>query len=545
MSLIKLNADTQLKGFLSGQTISANTTITQPLSAEPTDSPIIIAAGVTLTINGLFSAGPYQVFDTSAAGSAVVFGQGSATEYYPEWWYASGSDFGVAASSCFQATKDAGAKIVFTKSHDCLTPINATGNHKGWIVEGRGNSGSGNQTITIAFAHTGVGLDCSNSEHINFLNCCFKGGALADTTVPTVIPTVGILFARNSVGSGCGKHSLTNVFFDYYSRFSISALYTYAAEEMLYINCHFRNKNTVSGGQVVVITSGNIFNVASSFITLYSGANSNTLFKFIGGACTQEGTATSNCMYLEGVGEFSVDGGLFFTSGGNAIFYVDNTYQAGLYNASIRNIRDEVGCNYGLFFNAVNTGSNYSPYNVLIQSNHFQSAANKWFIYASTGIVCSNWIVENNTQGSITSFDGLTNSRIRVDSLLETRATGTLQGCDIATNIISSTFSGGIVSSTIRDQVYGVYRYTGNSSSTLPPYYTVTLTANSATTVVTGVPYIKADSLIFLMPVTATAAADSATGVYISAIVAGTSFTITHPNNANANKTFNYMCVNR
>ena len=36
----------------------------------------------------------------------------------------------------------------------------------------------------------------------------------------------------------------------------------------------------------------------------------------------------------------------------------------------------------------------------------------------------------------------------------------------------------------------------------------------------------------------------TATGVYRSAIVAATSFTITHPNNANADKTFDYWIVN-
>ena len=77
------------------------------------------------------------------------------------------------------------------------------------------------------------------------------------------------------------------------------------------------------------------------------------------------------------------------------------------------------------------------------------------------------------------------------------------------------------------------------------PVGTVTLTANAASSTVshTGV---TAASIILLFPTSANAAADvgSATGVYISAIVASTSFTITHPNNANADKTFNYLVLN-
>jgi hypothetical protein len=74
---------------------------------------------------------------------------------------------------------------------------------------------------------------------------------------------------------------------------------------------------------------------------------------------------------------------------------------------------------------------------------------------------------------------------------------------------------------------------------------TVTLTANAATTTVNNTT-VTTDSLVFLFPTSANAAADvgSAGSVYISAKVAATSFTITHPNNANTDKTFNYLIIN-
>lgn len=77
------------------------------------------------------------------------------------------------------------------------------------------------------------------------------------------------------------------------------------------------------------------------------------------------------------------------------------------------------------------------------------------------------------------------------------------------------------------------------------PAGTVTLGAGAATTTVNNTA-VTTNSLIFLQPTSANAAADvgSATSVYISAKVASTSFTITHPNNANADKTFNYWIVN-
>lgn len=65
----------------------------------------------------------------------------------------------------------------------------------------------------------------------------------------------------------------------------------------------------------------------------------------------------------------------------------------------------------------------------------------------------------------------------------------------------------------------------------------VTLTANAASTVVTDA-LVNSESLIVLMPTTANAAAALAT-TYIATVGDGT-FTITHANNAQADKTFRY-----
>ncbi len=69
----------------------------------------------------------------------------------------------------------------------------------------------------------------------------------------------------------------------------------------------------------------------------------------------------------------------------------------------------------------------------------------------------------------------------------------------------------------------------------------VTLTANDTTTVVSNV-VSNADSKIFLMPTTANAQADWIAGMRVSAKAQG-SFTITHPNNANADKTFDWVAL--
>jgi hypothetical protein len=72
-----------------------------------------------------------------------------------------------------------------------------------------------------------------------------------------------------------------------------------------------------------------------------------------------------------------------------------------------------------------------------------------------------------------------------------------------------------------------------------------TLTANATTTTVTNTA-VQADSRIFFSPISATAAVvvGSATGVWVSDRTAGVSFTLTHPNTADADKAFSYLIIN-
>jgi len=66
------------------QTVSANLTIPSNILLKVLKgNTLSISFGVTLTINGPFEAGLYQVF--SGDGS-VSFGSGSVAEVYPEWW---------------------------------------------------------------------------------------------------------------------------------------------------------------------------------------------------------------------------------------------------------------------------------------------------------------------------------------------------------------------------------------------------------------------------------------------------------------------------
>lgn len=71
----------------------------------------------------------------------------------------------------------------------------------------------------------------------------------------------------------------------------------------------------------------------------------------------------------------------------------------------------------------------------------------------------------------------------------------------------------------------------------------VTLTASTTTTTVTD-RRVGVESVILFMPTTANASAEiGAGGMYVSTQTAGTSFVITHANNAQTDRTFRYIIV--
>ena len=72
---------------------------------------------------------------------------------------------------------------------------------------------------------------------------------------------------------------------------------------------------------------------------------------------------------------------------------------------------------------------------------------------------------------------------------------------------------------------------------------TVTLTANQTTTTVTD-QRIGQDTYVGLTPETANAAAEVGGGtLYVSGRTAGTSFTLTHANNAQTDRDFRYVLI--
>lgn len=69
-----------------------------------------------------------------------------------------------------------------------------------------------------------------------------------------------------------------------------------------------------------------------------------------------------------------------------------------------------------------------------------------------------------------------------------------------------------------------------------------TLTASAASTVVSA-PNCAAQSAVFLFPKTANAAAELGNGTAYISSVGKQTFTITHANNSQSDRTFSYVCL--
>jgi hypothetical protein len=99
-----------------------------------------------LTINGLFQAGRYKVFNGFSAGD-ITFGQGSVTEAYPEWWGAQGNDSTESGPSIIEAIAT-GMPVSFTPkgiycydTSPCFAQNNLIVNGNGATLKHTGSEG--------------------------------------------------------------------------------------------------------------------------------------------------------------------------------------------------------------------------------------------------------------------------------------------------------------------------------------------------------------------------------------------------------------------
>jgi len=93
--------------------ITANLTVNaSAVLTVPPGATIDVLSGVTLTINGYFNAGIYQVF---TGDGTVVFGSGAVADIYPEWWGIDGVDDQVEINKAMTSCNSLGGTVRLTK----------------------------------------------------------------------------------------------------------------------------------------------------------------------------------------------------------------------------------------------------------------------------------------------------------------------------------------------------------------------------------------------------------------------------------------------
>jgi hypothetical protein len=145
-------------------------------------APLTIPNGITLTINGPYTAGLYQTFICTGTGK-VVFGAGAVKEVYPEWWTTNTTpgttEMGVAIQKAIDSINSGsgdtditkGGTVKFSKLYKTTTAIVSAG-------DGVNLSGStaGRGTVIVGYGAINI-LELGNGTDAIY------GGSISDITV--------------------------------------------------------------------------------------------------------------------------------------------------------------------------------------------------------------------------------------------------------------------------------------------------------------------------------------------------------------------------
>jgi len=138
-------------------TMTANVTIPSTMQLFFAEGGLVNLAGFTLTINGAFDAGAYQVF---AGTGSVVFGNGR--EVYPEWWGVTGTNDYIPVQSAIDSiTTSTGVVRLLAKTYT----LGATGVVVPQYVR---VAGAGVHSTTINYSGTGNAFTLGSTSQLNY-----------------------------------------------------------------------------------------------------------------------------------------------------------------------------------------------------------------------------------------------------------------------------------------------------------------------------------------------------------------------------------------
>lgn len=308
---------------------------------------ITIASGITLTINGDFAAGLYQIFDGDGATAGL-------TKSYPEWWGLNTTpgttDMTAEIQAAIDAVKGQHGIVHFQPEAYLATDVVDAENIIGFSLSGRmgqlGTSGT-----RIIGAHTGKAIvSLVGSMLVKWKDIELEG----DTTTT---PKIGLLVGRSSAASA-GLHDFQGL--KIYGSFTIAGYYNVASEgnihygSFIYVSspicaAHFAQDDWDSIGGLTGSSmedetwiGGTIANynttATSTALRLYIGSATghfrmdNTMIGKIGGdsfILIYSGTDTGNTtmpivlnVFGESDGVTNPDCGIHFTTYADGAYYI-------------------------------------------------------------------------------------------------------------------------------------------------------------------------------------------------------------------------------
>ena len=172
--------------------------------------------------------------------------------------------------------------------------------------------------------HSSIGIDCTGNLNLTIIDAFLTTPILP---VPTNIPQVGILLARNTTRSSLVNRLVRPKVIGYYS---VAGIYDYGSEGVVidspYINCFGA---AGAGTCCLAFTAQNYANVSSIVPGLIAtGSQSMTACTVRGGQfiMTTSATNTSDCIHLEGCADIWIRDNFVFNALGRSIVYADNSY---------------------------------------------------------------------------------------------------------------------------------------------------------------------------------------------------------------------------
>lgn len=222
------------------------------------------------------------------------------------------TDMSAAFSAAAQVAGKQGCSVVWgaTAPYRLNNPVNCTG-IRGVTFEDRSSGSASSGIVSIIVAHTGHGFDLSTSTELTFNN-------MTATNLAGTVPKSLLFCARNAAGSGAGLHRFNNIRTASNCTFSF-IYYGYGSEENLFYGCIWYN--TQPGSAIVSHNASNPSVYTSSFVTIATGAQSNTTFRHIGCEYLQFGNSGSTneiCIVLENAANFTMRDGLWLNAHGLA-----------------------------------------------------------------------------------------------------------------------------------------------------------------------------------------------------------------------------------